>query len=250
NDDEEDSRDVYGPAVPYDLQNKPSTSAGKDFDVEVPIDDETCGHDNDDDNTDVFGPVPPWEQKGNAEDEYAERLVRLEMLEASKTSTCKRPEWMTQPPKRFGICGLSTKTFSLAKDEKSEAAAEKAKLEWTETPAERKNRLERGDQSGAGPSGLSSETQCNRSADAIQARCVAAIEKDRVESLLDVHQRKRKHDTDENGAVVATRRPFDRNKDLDNHAFGRTGNLNADAIKERCGQLNSRFASSTSQKFL
>ncbi|VDO46657.1 unnamed protein product, partial [Onchocerca flexuosa] len=223
----------------------------KDFDVEVPIDDETCGHDNEDDNTDVFGPVPPWEQKGNAEDEYAERLVRLEMLEASKRSTCKRPEWMMQPPKRLGSYGLSTKSFSLAKDE-SEAAAEKAKLEWTETPAERKKRLvtERGDQSGAGPSGLSSETQCNRDADVIQAQCFAALEKDRAESLLDVHQRKRKHDTDENGAVVATRRPFDRNKDMDNHAFGRAGNLSADAIKERCGQLNSRFASSTSQKFL
>ncbi|OZC05470.1 hypothetical protein X798_07556, partial [Onchocerca flexuosa] len=140
NDDEEDSRDIYGPAVPYDLQNKPSTSAEKDFDVEVPIDDETCGHDNEDDNTDVFGPVPPWEQKGNAEDEYAERLVRLEMLEANKRSTCKRPEWMMQPPKRLGSYGLSTKSFSLAKDE-SEAAAEKAKLEWTETPAERKKRL-------------------------------------------------------------------------------------------------------------
>lgn len=32
----------------------------------------------------VLGPVPPWEQKGNADDEYAERLVRLEMLQANK----------------------------------------------------------------------------------------------------------------------------------------------------------------------
>uniref|UniRef100_A0A0R3RRK6 DUF3752 domain-containing protein n=1 Tax=Elaeophora elaphi TaxID=1147741 RepID=A0A0R3RRK6_9BILA len=247
NDDEEDSRDVYGPAVPYDLQNKPSTSAEKDFDVEVPIDDDTCSHDNDGDSSGVFGPIPPWEQKGNVDDEYAERLVRLEVLEASKKSVCKRPEWMTQPPKCFGAYGLSTKTFSLRNDS---AAAEKAKLEWTETPAERKKRLERVDPSGAGPSGLSFEVQCSTEADAIHAQHVAALEKDRVESLMDVHQRKRKHDTDENGAVVAERQPFDRNKDLDNHAFGRAGNLSVDAIKERCGQLNSRFASSTSQKFL
>ncbi|KAM3728761.1 Uncharacterized protein ACO02O_05293 [Dirofilaria immitis] len=247
NDDEEDSRDVYGPAVPYDLQNKPSTSAEKDFDVEVPIDDETCGHDNDTDNTGIFGPVPPWEQKGNTDDEYAERLVRLEMLQASKKSACKRPEWMTQPPKRLGAYGLSAKTFSLAKDS---SATEKAVLEWTETPAEREKRLERGDTSNAGPSRLSFEEQCNKDADVIQSQRVIALEKNRVESLLDIHRRKRKHDTDENGSIVPVRRPFDRNKDLDNHSFGRAGNLNADTIKERCGQLNSRFASSTSRKFL
>ncbi|KAL3990218.1 hypothetical protein ACH3XW_30850 [Acanthocheilonema viteae] len=242
-----DSRDVYGPAVPYDLQNKSSTSAGKDFDVEVPIDDETCGHDNDGDNNGIFGPIPPWEQKGSVDDEYTERLVRLEMLQASKRSACKRPEWMTQPPKCFGAYGLSTKTFSLKNDS---AAAEKARLQWTETPAERKKRLERGDSSCAGPSGLSFEVQCNRDSDAIQTQCISALEEDRVESLLDIHQRKRKHEIDENGVVVTERRPFDRNKDLDNHTFGRAGNLSADAIKERCGQLNSRFASFTSQRFL
>lgn len=32
----------------------------------------------------VLGPIPPWEQKGNVDDEYAERLVRLEMIQASK----------------------------------------------------------------------------------------------------------------------------------------------------------------------
>ncbi|MCP9257418.1 hypothetical protein DINM_000660 [Dirofilaria immitis] len=229
NDDEEDSRDVYGPAVPYDLQNKPSTSAEKDFDVEVPIDDETCGHDNDTDNTGIFGPVPPWEQKGNTDDEYAERLVRLEMLQASKKSACKRPEWMTQPPKRLGAYGLSAKTFSLAKDS---SATEKAVLEWTETPAEREKRLEQGDTSNAGPSRLSFEEQCNKDADVIQSQRVIAL------NYIFL------------GSIVPVRRPFDRNKDLDNHSFGRAGNLNADTIKERCGQLNSRFASSTSRKFL
>ncbi|EJD76569.1 hypothetical protein LOAG_16517 [Loa loa] len=247
NEDEEDSSDIYGPAVPYDLQNKPSTSAGKDFDVEVPTDDETCGHDNDGDSNGVFGPIPPWEQKRNADDEYAERLVRLEMMQAIKRSACKRPEWMTQPPKSFGSYGLSTKTFSLKKDL---AAVEKAKLDWTETPIERKKRLERSGPSDAGPSGLSFETQCNRDVDAGQTQVIAALEKGGVESLVDVHQRKRKYVTDENGTIAATRRPFDRSKDLDNHTFGRAENLNADAIKERCGQLNSRFASSTSQKFL
>ncbi|VIO88675.1 Uncharacterized protein BM_BM9503 [Brugia malayi] len=248
NDDEEDSRDVYGPAIPYDLQNKPSTSGGKDLDVEVPIDDETCGHDNGD-TSGVFGPVPPWEQKGNGDDEYAERLVRLEMLQTSKRSACKRPEWMMQPPKCFSSYGLSSKTFSLREDF---ATAEKAKRDWTETPVERKRRLitEQGDPSGAGPSGLSFEAHRNRNVNAIQTQIAAALGKDRVESLVDVYQRKRKHETDENGTVVATRRPFDRNKDLDNHTFGRTENLSADAIKERCGQLNSRFASSSSQKFL
>ncbi|CAG9531533.1 unnamed protein product [Cercopithifilaria johnstoni] len=247
NDDEEDSRDVYGPAVPYDLQNKPSTSAGKDFDVEVPIDDDTCGHDNDGDSNNVFGPIPPWEQKGNIDEEYTERLVRLEMLQASKKSACKRPEWMTQPPKCFGGYSLSTKSFSL---KKVSDGTEEGKLAWTETPAERKNRLERGDSSCAGPSGLFFEAQRNRNSDAIHIEHVAALEEDRAESLLDIHQRKRKHENDENGIIATERRPFDRNKDLDNHTFGRAGNLNADAIKERYGQLNSRFASFTSQKFL
>ncbi|VDO43842.1 unnamed protein product [Brugia timori] len=234
NDDEEDSRDVYGPAIPYDLQNKPSTSGGKDLDVEVPIDDETCGHDNGD-TSGVFGPVPPWEQKGNGDDEYAERLVRLEMLQTSKRSACKRPEWMMQPPKCFSSYGLSSKTFSLREDF---ATAEKAKRDWTETP-------EQGDPSGAGPSGLSFEAHRNRNVNAIQTQIAAALglaffkifsvdifikyffnledpfilyclniyliidfavvsigffllQKDRVESLVDVYQRKRKHETDEN----------------------------------------------------
>uniref|UniRef100_A0A915PGE0 DUF3752 domain-containing protein n=1 Tax=Setaria digitata TaxID=48799 RepID=A0A915PGE0_9BILA len=246
NDDEDEYKNVYGPTVPHDLQNKPSTSR-KDFDVEVPIDDEACNHDGD--NINIFGPLPPWEQKGNGDDEYGERLIRLELLQTSKGSMLKRPEWMMQPPKRLGVYGLSAKAFSVGKDS---TAFEETRSKWTEAPAEREKRLimRRDDLSGPGPSGLSFKAQSNWDYNIIQRQRIAVLEKGRGESMLDVHQRKRKHEADENGSNVATRRPFDRNKDMDNHALERTRNLSADAIKERCGQLNSRFASSTSQKFL
>lgn len=56
-DEEGTKRDVYGPAVPFGLQNKPSTSGRRDFDVEVPVDDDTCGRYNEGDNNEAFGEV-------------------------------------------------------------------------------------------------------------------------------------------------------------------------------------------------
>ncbi|VDN24758.1 unnamed protein product [Gongylonema pulchrum] len=48
-DDEGDRQEFYGPAIPIDLLNGPSTSSRRDFDVEMPVDDEGCSRDNTDD---------------------------------------------------------------------------------------------------------------------------------------------------------------------------------------------------------
>ncbi|VDN01682.1 unnamed protein product [Thelazia callipaeda] len=275
--DDEDSRDVYGPSVPH-LLNKPSTSSGKDFDVEVPVDDDASGHENDCDNDGIFGPVPPWEQRGNEDDNYTERLIRFEAEQVKKITTNKRPEWMTQPPKHFCVSGIGQRAFSRQCHSSEDSAA---KREWTETPSEREKRLaleldlfffsrililfnlyhfyelmqEQDGQSTAGPSRFSLEAKHNKDSDAIQAQRAAVFENNRVESLLDAHQRKRKLESGEND--VAARRPFDRNKDMDiagshfqHHTLSRMGDLSGESIKERCGQLNSRFAPSASRKFL
>ncbi|VDK51837.1 unnamed protein product [Gongylonema pulchrum] len=147
----------------------------------MPVDDEGCSRDNTDDGEEkeevdeVFGPVPPWEQKTKADDDdYAERLMRVEAQQASKGATSKRPEWMTQLPKRLTGYGLTARTFSNIKDS---PGSEEAKRAWTETLEEKKKRLESGTPSSiAGPSGLSLEVQGEANADAAQARRAAVFE--------------------------------------------------------------------------
>ncbi|VDM47491.1 unnamed protein product [Toxocara canis] len=86
--------------------------------------------------------------------------------------------------------------------------------------------------------------------DATQERLAIQLNKERGVSLLDVHQRKRKlaaHQNESSGESGG-RRPFDRERDM--QVQGMRGEIGVAELKERCGQLSSRFGHSSSQKFL
>jgi len=72
----------------------------------------------------------------------------------------------------------------------------------------------------------------------------------RKETLLEMHQRKRKLDEEgvDDGKGVATRRPF--NRDVDMGVRGLGNQMNADEAKQKLGALGNRFAPSQNKKFL
>uniref|UniRef100_F1L3D7 DUF3752 domain-containing protein n=1 Tax=Ascaris suum TaxID=6253 RepID=F1L3D7_ASCSU len=247
NADDDEEEEAYGPAVPPDLNPGPSTSNSRDTDLEMPVEgDEHCVHD-DDSADDVIGPMPPCESGEAVQREYKQRLSAYEAQRACRGSVNKREEWMVKLPKKLHTFGLGARTFS--KSGNGTVADEEGARQWTETPYERSQRL--AGQPVAGPSSDSSLRHAhNPQKDAVQEQRAAQLNKDRNISMLEIHQRKRKLEsaTKELSDESSSRRPFDRERDM--QVQGIRGGLGVAELKERCGQLSSRFGHSSSQKFL
>ncbi|VDO16879.1 unnamed protein product [Haemonchus placei] len=79
-----------------------------------------------------------------------------------------------------------------------------------------------------------------------QRKLAEALNKDRKESFVDAHL-KAGTSKPQNVAAAGERVPFDRERDIGG-ADGKKMSL--EEVKERAGQLSSRFASGTGQKFL
>uniref|UniRef100_A0A914ZYD7 DUF3752 domain-containing protein n=1 Tax=Parascaris univalens TaxID=6257 RepID=A0A914ZYD7_PARUN len=245
NADDDEEEEAYGPAVPPDLTPGPSTSNSRDTDLEMPVEgDEHCVHD-DDSADDVVGPVPPCESGEAVQREYKQRLSAYEAQRVSRGSVNKREEWMVKLPKKLHTFGLGARTFS--KSGNGTIADEEGARQWTETPHERSQRL--AGHPVAGPSSDSSHFAHSPQKDAVQEQRAAELNKDRNVSMLEIHQRKRKLEsaaTKDSSGQSSSRRPFDRERDMQ----GIRGGLGVAELKERCGQLRSRFGHSSSQKFL
>ncbi|VDD93949.1 unnamed protein product [Enterobius vermicularis] len=210
----ESEDEVYGPCLPPEVVPGPSHQTSS---IEMPI--EGDEHSNQQDVDNIIGEV----------------------------KSSRREEWMVQLPKKLGGYGLGPRTFSLGND--SSAGDDHAKREWTETPFEREKRLAADVAGDAGPSQQDSwERKRNAESDGAQERRAEELNKNRNLSLLEIHQRKRKGDAEETSSEKKIRQPFDREKDMEVKGLGR--NLSTSEIKERMGQLNSRFACSSSKKYL
>ncbi|KAK6048623.1 hypothetical protein COOONC_13872, partial [Cooperia oncophora] len=72
------------------------------------------------------------------------------------------------------------------------------------------------------------------------------FQKGRDESLVDAHLKAEKNAKPQNPSATEERVPFDREKDMG----GGGKKMSLEEVRERAGNLSSRFASGTSQKFL
>ncbi|CAI4224030.1 unnamed protein product [Auanema sp. JU1783] len=224
--DNQEVEDLYGPAPPPPAEG----SRGISLPPEMP---------SVDDDDEIIGPTLPTSQDDEkAAEEYAIRRLMLE--KQKEESTSRREEWMTQLPKKMTNYGLGARTFS-----KSSTHAEKDSS-WTETPEQKRRRIERGEGSSSATDSSNILLTAQQMRDQEQERIALQCNANRTEALLDSHQRKKKNETGQ-GTSSGERRAFDREKDMEVRGF--KGSTSAE-LKERCGQLSSRFGSSLNQKFL
>ncbi|CCO35146.1 putative protein KIAA1704 OS=Homo sapiens GN=KIAA1704 PE=1 SV=1 [Rhizoctonia solani AG-1 IB] len=143
-DDEEDD-DSFMPALPPDLA-EPSKSAPRKIGPTLPSRPPPEDSDSDDD----YGPMPlpPGVSSNDDNDgvrEFMERERRRQenIEEAKKPKVLKRDEWMLAPPTSSDLFSsldptkLKSRQFSRSTTDKKSAASNL----WTETPAERQQRL-------------------------------------------------------------------------------------------------------------
>ncbi|KAI1730395.1 hypothetical protein Ddc_03088 [Ditylenchus destructor] len=238
-----------------EISDGPCTSSkmtrnGSYSNMELPLDDEDSNSasrikdangsirsqevENEDD--DIIGPALPPQNNVQVEEEYIHRLMEFE-AQKSQGGELKREEWMTELPQKLKQSyGLSAKSsfnrFS------GGASSSSSSNEWTKTPK-------------TGPSQAKPKDVPKRtSSDLLQEVVAKQLNESRQESLLDIHQKKRKVETEDNGAVPGgskERKPFNRESDMEVRGLA---SLNGDEAKARLGSLSSRFGSSSSNKFL
>ncbi|KAF7634894.1 hypothetical protein Mgra_00005635 [Meloidogyne graminicola] len=227
---------------------------GRDFEVE-----QSNGNDVDQ----FIGPVPPV--PGRSDEEHFEYLARLAEFEANKKASngLKREEWMTELPQKMlktGAYGLSTKTsFSRSSGGGCQGNAQSSSL-WTSIPngGQKDNTFD-------GPSTSSSNfpkppSSKRSEQDEWAEKRNAELNKERNESLLDIHHKKRKLESNKNGNGEESssvnknseRRPFNRDTDLEIRGGSNKKSSSSDpsALKERVGDLSSRFGNNSDKKFL
>ncbi|CAE6506879.1 unnamed protein product [Rhizoctonia solani] len=142
--DEDDDDDAFMPALPPDLgkPSKPARQIGPTLPSRPPLEDS----ESDDD----YGPMPlPGGISSNDDNdgvkEFLERERRREenIEEAKKPKALKRDDWMLAPPTSSDLFSsldptkLKNRQFSRSTTDKKAAASNL----WTETPAERQQRL-------------------------------------------------------------------------------------------------------------
>ncbi|CAE6363871.1 unnamed protein product [Rhizoctonia solani] len=143
--DEDDDDDDFMPALPPDLAG-PSKPAPRQIGPTLPSRPPPEDSESDDD----YGPMPPpaglssYESNDGVK-EFLERERRREenIEEAKKPKALKRDDWMLAPPTSSDLFSsldptkLKNRQFSRSTNDKKAAASNL----WTETPAERQQRL-------------------------------------------------------------------------------------------------------------
>uniref|UniRef100_A0A914C7S0 DUF3752 domain-containing protein n=1 Tax=Acrobeloides nanus TaxID=290746 RepID=A0A914C7S0_9BILA len=230
---------LIGPSLP-----KPNGQSSAD--PQLPFDEGEPGNSSDfeprsngevDEDDDIVGPMPPA-NKDQEELEYLYRLHEFESKQAAKPQN-KREKWMTEPPKKMASYGLDVPR-SFAKTSSSSSAD--GRNLWTSTPNDNNTQ--------PNTSASSSRPVKDTIRDLKEEQRASALNADRKESLLDSH-RKRKMDggPSSSSANGNERRPF--NREVDMEVRGLSGKMNADEVKQRMGDLSSRFGhGTTSNKFL
>ncbi|KAI3420348.1 hypothetical protein GPALN_003653 [Globodera pallida] len=200
----------------------------------------------------MVGPMPPI--PGRTEEEQAEYLGRLAQFEFNKETKSKelrREEWMTELPQKIlktGAFGLTAKSSFSRQTSDTPVQSDL----WTKVPnGDIKKQI-----TGAGPSTSSGPSTKRVDNEQREQQRADALNKDRNESLLDMHQKKRKIDNTQSSSLVITesgeRRPFDRDREIEARCFrGKNGAEGGGELKERMGgDLSNRFGHGNDRKFL
>lgn len=203
---------------------------------------------NSDDDDDIIGPKLP----ANAVQEQTDYMNRLIEFKTNKehdsTNGVQREEWMVELPKkdqRLGLGSLAAKSSFSHKPGSSSAVTDQIRELWTAVPKDNETPKE-------DKASTSKDFEVVRQAerDKIQEEKALRHNRDRVESLLEIHQRKRKlgEQSDSNSTSSAgIRRPFDRQIDLQ---MRQGTNMGAEALNERFGPLDDKFGHGSAQKYL
>jgi len=195
----------------------------------------------------LFGPMPPPPDQSAEEerDEYLNRLVQFKSENPESLNGLKREEWMLELPDK----APKQKQQIVPKSAFSKSGASSSSVSdiirdlWTSTPngVPKTNKKE----------DLSNifETQRQLELDKIEEERAKEHNVDRTESLVEIHQRKRRLDeaSTSNAPSSDVRRPFSRDTDLQVRG-GQT--MSTEEAKERLGSLSGRFGHGTARKFL
>ncbi|KAK7051369.1 hypothetical protein VNI00_004869 [Paramarasmius palmivorus] len=153
-DEDDDDDDDYAPALPPDLaasREAGPSNTNTNRRIQGPALPSASRGYHDDDSDDDVGPMPlppgyekPTEVDGVKQFLELEEKRRKNIEEAAKPKALKRDEWMLVPPSSSDLLGtLDPKKLSKGRQFAKSAAPEKNSdmSLWTETPAERQQRL-------------------------------------------------------------------------------------------------------------
>jgi hypothetical protein len=227
-------RRVLGPAPPpAPLDERPSEPADK-------LEDESSSDDDD------YGPsLPPAPGSSTAlEAEVQLRAAEEAESERAKTAKPQREEWMLVPPKdsdwgsRVDPTKLKNRKFASGKGAKAPAEKSGISAIWTETPEQKRQRLE-DEVMGRKDSSASAQSKKPRKDDAeaeATARRIAEYnEKNRSQSLYDEHKKTVPREKEDD----PSKRGFDKEKDMG--LGGRIGHVQKQDMLKRAGDFGSRF---------
>lgn len=235
---ESKQRRVLGPSLPpADLSERPTTSINSD-------DDGSSSSSSDDE----YGPSLPTASGSAAyaheasEREAAERMASVKSQESTKP---QRADWMLVPPtdsdwtSRIDPTKLKNRKFNSGKGSKAPTEKTGISAIWTETPEEKRQRLEdemlgRKDASVNGRSKKTAVPQ-DREGDATSKKMKEYNEKHRGKSLMDQHQEGTPKEKDDDPSA----RAFDREKDM--ALGGRLGHGQKKELLRKAGDFGSRF---------
>ncbi|KAL3123775.1 hypothetical protein niasHT_009988 [Heterodera trifolii] len=203
----------------------------------------------------TIGPMPPMPGKTEEEEhaEYLGRLTEFEFNKHTQSKELRREEWMTELPQKMlktGAFGLTAKTSFSRRS--SDLSLQQSDL-WTNVPngnsATTKPKKEK---PGEGSSTKTAENE------RLEQQKVDELNKERGESLLERHQKKRKIENAQSSSksLIVTeggeRKPFDRDREIESRCFrGKGGAGGSGEMKERMGgELSSRFGHANDRKFL
>ncbi|XP_066923233.1 GPALPP motifs-containing protein 1-like [Clytia hemisphaerica] len=204
----------YGPALPPGMGKRPDASLNANNKSEISEDD---GYDDEDDD-EIVGPLlPSFAEEASAKsvaEEFEERASAMRNKLTGKAEgdgPAQRENWMLELPPEFSKnFGMGPRTF------RSKAVDCGDRSVWTDTPADKeRKRMERQQAAMAGekrkqekaPAKVPTKEELE-----MQSRVQQYNTATRPQSLLEMHQTKKKKTDEEAGDKV--RRPFDRERDL------------------------------------
>uniref|UniRef100_A0A915P8H9 DUF3752 domain-containing protein n=1 Tax=Meloidogyne floridensis TaxID=298350 RepID=A0A915P8H9_9BILA len=276
---EEEEQEINeGNLAQIELNNE--ERGGRDFEIEGEREADNRGEED----SFVIGPIPPVPGRSEEEEQF-EYLARLAEFEANKKASngLKREEWMTELPQKMlktGAYGLSSKT-SFSRSSAGHSLSNNDNSGWTSIPNggqsknTKNNNVDNFDYDGPSTSS-STSTSSNipkppnkrSEQDEWNEKRAAELNKERNESLLDIHQKKRKLESSNNnknngggessGTKLlytnnAERRPFNRDTDIEIRGLGsnkKASSTDPASLKERVGDLSNRFGNNSDKKFL
>ncbi|PQE15952.1 nopp 140 functions as a transcriptional activator protein [Rutstroemia sp. NJR-2017a BVV2] len=250
--------DNYGPSIPAAI--KPSFPPRKRVlgpaPPPAPLSERPPNPPSDSDSDSDYGPsLPPAPGSAAHSALESRRAQEASALAASASEPAKpqRPEWMLAPPtssdwtSRVDPTKLKARKFASGKGAKAPAEKTGVSAIWTETPEEKRRRLEdavlgRQDSSSAGNDGNGGRgprTKAESKKDAETDRRIREYnEKNRGRSLYAEHA-ERKGETIKKEEDDPSKRGFDREKDM--ALGGRLGNAQKKELLNKAADFGSRF---------